>query len=256
MTHDFATAQSGCAWVTGASSGIGRALCARLITKGWHVAGSARDNGALVTLRSELGDRFHPFPLDITELAGVRSVVIDIEQKLGPIELAILNAGVYQLEGDGGFDGNSARCTFAVNVMGTVNCLDVLVHLMKSRSHGQIALMSSVAGYRGLPRATAYNASRSAILSLAESLKFELDRHGVNVQVITPGFVDTPMTKKNQFPMPFLVSADTAARCIVAGLNSNRFEISFPRRMTYLMKILRLLPYSLYFPLIRRITGI
>lgn len=246
---------SGCIWVTGASSGIGRALCVRLATEGQQVAGSSRDREALFKLRTELGEHFFPLPVDITSLASLEDAVAELEKLAGPISLAILNAGIYQPQGEDGFDGDVAHQTIKVNVLGTINCLTALLPKMRQRRFGRIALMGSVAGYRGLPHAAAYGASRAAILSLAESLKFELERDGIAVQVITPGFVDTPLTAKNKFPMPFMITPDAAARRILLGVQSDSFEITFPRRFTYLMKILRLLPYGLYFPLIKRITG-
>jgi len=246
---------SGCIWVTGASSGIGRALCVRLSAEGQYVVGSSRDRQALFKLRAELGDRFLPLPVDITSLSDLNDAVAEIERLAGPINLAILNAGVYQPEGENGFDGEQAHQTINVNVLGTINCLTAILPTMRQRRSGRIALMASAAGYRGLPHAAGYGASRAAILSLAESLRFELEETGIAVQVITPGFVDTPLTAKNKFPMPFMITPDAAAHRILLGVRSDRFEITFPRRFTYVMKLLRLLPYGLYFPLIRRITG-
>ena len=242
-------------WVTGASSGIGRALCTRLVAEGRWVAGSARSQDALCSLRDELGEHFYPIPVDITSMIDLNGAITKLERSVGPINLAVLNAAIYEPEGDDGFDGEAARETIKVNVLGTVNCLAAVLPRMRHRGVGHIALMASAAGYRGLPHAAAYGASRAAVLSLAESLKFELQPAGITVQVITPGFVDTQLTAKNTFPMPFIITPDYAAQRIASGLRTDSFEITFPRRFTYMMKLLRLLPYRLYFPLVRRITG-
>ena len=242
-------------WVTGASSGIGRALCTRLVAEGRWVAGSARSQDALCSLRDELGEHFYPIPVDITSMIDLNGAITKLERSVGPINLAVLNAAIYEPEGDDGFDGEAARQTIKVNVLGTVNCLAAVLPRMRHRGVGHIALMASAAGYRGLPHAAAYGASRAAVLSLAESLKFELQPAGITVQVITPGFVDTQLTAKNTFPMPFIITPDYAAQRIASGLRTDSFEITFPRRFTYMMKLLRLLPYRLYFPLVRRITG-
>ena len=242
-------------WVTGASSGIGRALCTRLVAEGRWVAGSARSQDALCSLRDELGEHFYPIPVDITSMIDLNGAITKLERSVGPINLAVLNAAIYEPEGDDGFNGEAARQTIKVNVLGTVNCLAAVLPRMRHRGVGHIALMASAAGYRGLPHAAAYGASRAAVLSLAESLKFELQPAGITVQVITPGFVDTQLTAKNTFPMPFIITPDYAAQRIASGLRTDSFEITFPRRFTYMMKLLRLLPYRLYFPLVRRITG-
>ena len=135
-----------------------------------------------------------------------------------------------------------------VNLLGTGNCLEPLLKVMVQRRRGRIAIMASVAGYRGLPNAAYYGASKAALINLAEALKLDLDPYGVAVQLIDPGFVETPMTARNPFPMPFLMPVEQAAERIARGLASGRFEITFPRRFTWQLKLLRCLPYSVYFP--------
>jgi short-subunit dehydrogenase len=142
-----------------------------------------------------------------------------------------------------------------VNLIGTANALAAVMPSMIARSRGQIAIVSSVAGYRGLPRAIAYSATKAALIAMAESLKFDLDRAGVMVNVVNPGFVKTPLTDRNDFPMPFLMRVEDASRRIVEGLASGRFEVCFPRRFAYILKAMRLVPYALYFPLVGRTTG-
>lgn len=256
--------EHGCAWVTGASSGIGAAVAVRLARVGWQVATSARNQGRLVELASApvgpgLGGRspgrFHPEPADVTDLAAVKAAVARIEGEVAPIALAILNAGTYQPDDAATFDSSAFRSQVELNLMGTVHCLEAVLPAMIARGRGQIAVVSSVAGYRGLPRAAAYGATKAALINMAESLKFGLDRAGVKIQVINPGFVKTPLTDTNDFPMPFIISADEAAERIVRGLARDQFEICFPRRFAVMLKVLRCLPYRLYFPLIAGKTG-
>ncbi len=126
---------------------------------------------------------------------------------------------------------------------------------MKERGKGQVAVNASVAGYRGLPKAAAYGASKAAAIHLCEALKFDCDNMGVVMQVVNPGFIDTPLTRKNDFPMPFLLPMDEAGRRVVDGFEKGRFEVTFPRRLAFILKLLRIAPYALYFPLVARATG-
>ncbi|MEQ8739283.1 MAG: SDR family NAD(P)-dependent oxidoreductase, partial [Hoeflea sp.] len=145
--------------------------------------------------------------------------------------------------------------TFAVNLSGVVNGLVPAIERMKARGRGQLAIVSSVTGYGGLPTSAAYGATKAALINLAESLKFDLDKLGVRIQVICPGFVDTPATADNAFTMPALMQPGDAASRIASGLKSSSFEITFPRRFTYVLKALQFLPYGAYFGLINAATG-
>ncbi len=250
-----ASPAQGCAWVTGASGGIGAAVALRLAAAGWTVAASARRMAQLQEVAAlATGGAIVPIPLDVTDTVAVTQGVAEIEQRLGPIALAVLNAGTYQADSAKSFSAQAVRALFELNLMGTVHCLDVLLPRMIARGRGRIAVVSSAAGFRGLPRAAGYGASKAALIALCESLKFDLDPLGVTIQVVTPGFVRTPLTDRNDFPMPFIIDTDTAADRLVAGLGCEAFEITFPRRFTSLMKLLRCLPYRLYFPLVRAVT--
>lgn len=244
-------------WITGASSGIARALALRLANTGHRVAASARRADQL----SKLGEgaraapgSIHPFPLDVTDRSAVSAAVAAIERNLGPIDVAVLAAGTHQPVAAEAFKAEDLGRLVDINVMGVANCLEPLIQAMVARRQGRIALVSSVAGYRGLPTSAYYGATKAALINLAEALKFDLDRHGVTTQLVDPGFVKTPLTDKNQFTMPFLVSPEEAARRIAQGLASTSFEITFPRRFTFMLKLLRCLPYRLYFPLVARAT--
>ncbi len=137
-----------------------------------------------------------------------------------------------------------------VNWNGTINALAPALEFMRKRKRGQIAIVASVAGYGGLPTGSIYSGSKAALIKMAEGLKFDLDRMGILIQVITPGFIRTPLTDRNDFPMPFLLEVDDAAERIVKGLSREGFEITFPKRFTYLLKFLNNLPYWMYFPLV------
>ncbi|MCA0202071.1 MAG: SDR family NAD(P)-dependent oxidoreductase [Proteobacteria bacterium] len=239
------------AWVTGAGKGIGRALALRLADEGWMVAASARTANDLVRLAGE-HPHIHAFPLDVTDAGASARVFTEITARLGPVDLAVLNAGTYIRTGAAPFDAAAFEDQFRVNVSGVVTGLSLLLPPFIARKTGRIAVMSSVAGYRGLPGAAAYGATKAALINMCEALKIELEPHGVAVSVICPGFVETPLTARNDFPMPFLISAEEAARYIAKGLAAGRFRIAFPPLFAALMRLLRLVPDSLFFTLARR----
>lgn len=245
------------AWVTGASSGIGEALCLGLARRGWTVAASARRVERLAALAGAEGvaGRIHPVPLDVTDEAAVREAVAEIETRLGPIEAAVLNAGDWAQMAARDFDVGLCRRLIETNYLGVVHGIGALLPRLLARGQGRLLVNASVAGYRGLPRAAAYGATKAALINLAESLRLELDGSGVVVRLINPGFVRTALTAKNDFAMPALLEPAEAARRILEDFDGQGFELSFPRRFTWLLKLLRCLPYRLYFPLVRRATG-
>jgi NAD(P)-dependent dehydrogenase (short-subunit alcohol dehydrogenase family) len=248
----------GVAWVTGASSGIGRATSLELARRGFAVAASARSAEALEALSGEArggAGRIVGHPCDVTDAAAMERAVAAIELAHGPVALAFLNAGIAPYVRAGKFDADAFRKAFDVNVFGVVNGLAAVLPRMAERKRGQIGVNASIAGYTGLPKAAAYGASKAAAIHMCEALKFDCDLMGVTVQVINPGFVETPLTRKNTFPMPFLIGEAEAARRIVDGFEKGGFEITFPKRLAYLCKLGRILPYGLYFPLIARATG-
>ncbi len=257
MTDFVAHPEMGLAWVTGASSGIGRALALRLASNGFNVAVTARNHEKLVKLQHESPGpgRIIVLDGDVTDPRDMERVLAAIEYEHGSMVLAILNAGVYVPVHGEDMHREDFERTFAVNLHGTVNCLLPAVRHMKARGHGQIAIVSSATGYGGLPTSAAYGASKAALINMAESLKFDLDKTGIRLQIINPGFVKTAATATNEFPMPALVSADVAAERVAEGLQRSGFEITFPRRFTYALKLLNLLPYGLYFWLVNKATG-
>jgi NAD(P)-dependent dehydrogenase (short-subunit alcohol dehydrogenase family) len=248
------TADHRVAWVTGAGSGIGRALALRLARDGWTIAASARTVADLEALAAEAPGRIHPYPLDVTDADAALETVARIEDRLGPINLAILNAGTYRRDAADDFDVGAFRATVDVNLMGSVHCLSPLLPRMLGRRSGHIAVVSSVVGYVGLPGASAYGATKAALINLCEALHPQLAAGNVRLSVINPGFVDTPLTQKNDFPMPFLISADEAVDHIMAGLKSRHFEIAFPWKMVLSMKILAAMPARLRLAVTRRMV--
>ena len=245
------------AWVTGASSGLGHALSLRLARDAWHVAVSARRHDDLAHLANATGEMpgtVLAYPLDVTENDKVNATCTRIEQNLGPIDLAVLNAGTHRPVSASTLAPADFRALVELNLMGTVNCLCAVLPGMIERQRGRIAIVASLSGYRGLPSAAAYGMTKAGLINLAEALKPELDRLGVTIQVINPGFVKTPLTDRNRFPMPFLISPEAAAEHIYRGLKSKRFDIAFPWQMATLLKILRILPDALAFRITSRLA--
>jgi short-subunit dehydrogenase len=232
-------------WITGASTGIGREVALKLARRGVKVAASARSVEALTSLAAENAN-IHAVPLDVTNLSAVRQAAHDIEAMLGAIDLAIFNAGAWDPMMAQKFDAERIERAMAVNYQGVVNGLDAVLPAMIGRKAGHVAMVSSVAGYRGMPNGLAYNPTKAALISLAEALDPDLEQHGVWTSVINPGFVETPMTSVNKFPMPFLITSDDAANRIIRGLEKKKFEIVFPKRMMLTMKFLRYLPTASY----------
>lgn len=248
----------GCAWMTGASSGLGHALARRMAADGWHVAASARSTAPLAELAqsaTSLKGEVRPYAVDVTDPTAVGTTVAAIEAELGPIVQAVFNAGSHQPVSAAALTAAPFRELAELNLMGTVHCLEAVLPGMIARGGGRIAVVASVAGYRGLPTAAAYGMTKAGLINMAEALKPELDRYGIRLQVVNPGFVRTPLTDRNPFPMPFLMEPEDAAEAFYRGLRSDRFEIVFPRRFTYLMKMLRCLPAPLAFAVTRRLVS-
>lgn len=240
------------AWITGASSGIGAELAVSLAQSGVAVSVSARSHDKLQAL-SERQTGIHPVPLDVTDSAAMAAAVPAMEDARGPIDLAVLNAGLWHPSDPGVFEQALAAQSMQVNYFGVTHALAALMPAMKRRQSGQIAIVSSVAGYRGLPKSAYYGPTKAALINLAESLQPELAAEGIKVQLVNPGFVDTPMTRRNTFPMPFLITVEDAVGHITKGLHSNTFEIAFPWQLVAMLKFGRILPYWLYLKVMSRI---
>lgn len=232
-------------WITGASSGIGRALALRMAREGHHVAVSARRAEELERLKQESEGKIAVYPLDTTKPEDVKNVVAQIEGEIGPIATAVLCAGTYEPVLAHELTAAKARPVFELNFMGTVNCLEALIAPMRARKAGRIAVVASLAGYFGLPTSAIYGGSKAALINMAEALRPDLALDGIKLQIVNPGFVKTPLTRKNEFPMPFLMEVDDAVEAFYLGLRSERFEITFPRRFSLILRVLQMLPYRL-----------
>jgi short-subunit dehydrogenase len=238
-------------WITGASSGIGLELAKLLGGKAGQVAISARSAEKLVEIES-LFDAIKAYPLDVTDALAVEKCVDDVVAGGGSIDLAVLGAGTWTILEPAVFDVKAIRKGIEVNYMGVVHAVAALLPGMIARGHGHIAIIASTAGYRGLPRSAAYGPSKAALINLAETLKIELAPLGIHVSLVCPGFVDTPMTQENRFPMPDIITASQAAKALLKGLEGGKFEIIFPLRFVLAMKLLQLLPNSIFFWVIRK----
>lgn len=258
MTAPSPDRSSGHVWITGASSGIGEALALRMARHGWTVSASARRAERLAELEqagAALPGRIIATPIDITDATAVQTAVRHMEAERGPLDIAVLNAGTYWPTPAATFDAADAERMIAVNLTGTLNCLAPLLDVMRPRGSGRIAIVASVAGIFGLPNAAAYTASKAGLIGLAQSLKPELDQCGITLQIVNPGFVRTPLTDKNEFPMPFLMELEDAAEAFYQGLQGRSFEIAFPRRMAWSMRLLRWMPYAISFAITRRMIA-
>ncbi len=245
--------------MTGASSGIGAEVARRLAAEGYRVIAIARRPSELAALAGAAAAKGHTIIAiqgDVTDRATMQAMLADVEQKYGPVALAFLNVGTYVPDGENDIGGDGFRKTFDVNVNGAINLIGPLVRVMKLRGRGQIAVNGSVAGYGGLPRSIAYSASKAALIAMCEALKFDLDKIGITIQLVSPGFVRTPLTDKNDFPMPFLIPVEEAGRRITDGFRTGGFEIAFPRRFALILKALNMLPYSAYFAVVKKMTGL
>ena len=246
------------AWLVGASSGIGRATASVLHARGAQVVVSARNAAALQEFAAQ-----HPgsqaVALDTTNRAAVQAAATELLAQ-GPLDLVCYCAGTYQPLRATAFDLGAMLQHQQVNVTGALHVLDAvlpaLLQAARAGRPGHLSLVGSVAGYRGLPQGLAYGPTKAALIHLAETLYLDLHDLGLGVSLVNPGFVETPLTAANEFPMPALVSPAQAASAIVRGWERGAFEIHFPKRFTHVMKLLRLLPYRLYFPAVRRMTGL
>ena len=242
------------AWLTGASTGIGRAVALRLAADGWRIAASARNAEALATLAAE-APSIAPYSLDVTDRDACMACAERIERELGPLDLVIFSAGAHRPMPATEFSSATMRALLDINVMGVAHGLEAVLPRLIARRSGRVMIVASLAGYRGLPTAAAYGASKAALINMAEGLRPELAAEGVILQVVNPGFVKTPMTDQNRFPMPFLVTAEEAAAAILRGMRGDRFEITFPTPFAWFMKLVRIIPDRIYFYLTRRISA-
>lgn len=241
-------------FITGVSSGIGKALAELLCQRGHKVSGLARRQSLLDDLENRLTG-FTGYAVDVCDHQAVADAAKQAASSYGAIDVLIPNAGIYQPQEAGHIDLSAFQRHMDVNYMAVIACLAAVLPEMQKTNKGHIALMASVAGYRGLPRSIAYGPTKAALINLAESLRFDLQNTGIKLQVINPGFVETEATAVNDFVMPDIISADKAALEILAGLSSDKFEIAFPKSFARKMKWLKLLSNDIYFKIVSSATN-
>ena len=232
--------------VTGASSGIGEALVRKLYSEGWKVGLIARREEELSAICGDLGDNAAWATADVTRPDEAHSAIDQIQERLGPCDLLVANAGIGIPNKATNLKVDKLFTVMRVNFDGVVNCASHVIPGMLERGRGHLAVVSSVAGYRGLPGAGPYSASKSAISTLFESWRIDLAPHKVQVTRIHPGYVETPLTDRNRYSMPWIVTAEKAAAIIARGLAKGKRDIVFPWQMRWLMRVVRVLPNWLY----------
>ena len=241
-------------WLVGSSSGIGRATAHALHAQGAKVIVSARSVAALEHFANE-----HPgttvLAMDAADAASVQAAAQSV-LAAGPLDVVLYCAGYYKEMRATEFDLAEILRHNQVNYVGALYLLAAVLPYFLSRKGGHISLVSSVAGYRGLPQSLAYGPTKAALSNLAETLYLDLKDSHIGVSLICPGFVETPLTAQNKFTMPGLIKPEQAAQEILSGWAKGEFEIHFPKRFTFVMKALALLPPMLYFPVIRKLTGL
>lgn len=241
-------------WLVGASSGIGHATAVDLHARGATVYVSARNAAALSHFVSHRRTAVS-FPLDVCNGGEVRAAA-DAILADGPLDLVVYCAGHFRAQAADDFDLDEMLRHQEVNYLGALHVVHAVMPSLLREGRGHLSLLGSVAGYRGLPRSLGYGPTKAALIHLAQSLYLELHPRGIGVSIVNPGFVDTPLTAQNQFPMPAMISPAEAARRMLRGWSAGRFEIHFPRRFTWPMKLLSLLPFGVYQALVRRGTGV
>jgi short-subunit dehydrogenase len=239
------------AWVIGASTGIGRETALKLMPMCGELFVSARSEDKLAEVASR-GAAMTSLPLDVTSSQQVGEAAARIASGGEPVDLVVISSGLWRKVNLPDIDPADFRAAMDVNFNGVIEVLSAVLPAMAKRGSGHVAIIASVSGYRGLPGASAYAPTKAALINLAECIKPQLDGLGITVTIINPGFVDTPMTSVNKFPMPFLMEPQEAASIIVSGLDRRAYEIAFPRKMAWPLKLARVLPNSLYFWLVRK----
>jgi short-subunit dehydrogenase len=258
MAGSSSTALGWRVWLSGASSGLGEAIARELASRDCRLALFARREDVLSLLRDELV-RSRP-GLDVLLQAGdvrnrarVQEAIAEAEERFGGLDVLLINAGTGDSLFPENFDVELVERIFGVNVMGAIYCIGAALPGMLARNSGRIVGISSIAGTRGFPASAPYCASKAAFTTFLESLRLDLTGTGVRVITVSPGFIKTPLTDRNRFPMPFLQPPDRAARWIVKGIERGKREIHFPKRLSIPVKLLRCVPGPVYDFLMRRI---
>ncbi len=240
-------------WITGASSGIGRAVAEKFAAEGWKVAVSARRKEILEEIATN--ENVSSFPLDVTDRNQINNVFSNVLEEFGNLDICLFSSGTYEPKDEQNIDPDKIKNVMNVNFLGVIDCVKVVENYFKNRRSGHISIVSSIAGYRGLPNSSGYGPSKAALTNFSESIYFDFKKFGVRVSIVSPGFIKTPLTDKNEFPMPFLKTPEYAAEKIFNGLvKGDAFEIHFPKGLTLILKFLRILPYKIYLFLVDKLV--
>ena len=232
-------------WITGASSGIGKALAEKFASEGWKVAVSARRKEILDEMANN--ENISSYPLDVTNQDQVNNVFTKIISDFGNLDLCVFSSGTYDPKLEQEINIKQNKFVMETNFFGVLYCIKSVEKYFKDKKEGHISIVSSIAAYRGLPNSSGYGPSKAALTNLTESLYFDFKKYNVRISLVSPGFIKTPLTDKNDFPMPFIKSPEFAADKMFKGLTKTKaFEIHFPKTLTLLLKFLRILPYRVY----------
>ena len=232
-------------WITGASSGIGKALAEKFASEGWKVAISARRKEILDKIANNAN--ISSYPLDVTNQDQINNVFTKIINDFGNLDLCVFSSGTYDPKLEQEINIKQNQFVMETNFFGVLYCIKSVEKYFKEKKDGHISIVSSIAAYRGLPNSSGYGPSKAALTNLTESLYFDFKKYNVRISLVSPGFIKTPLTDKNDFPMPFIKSPEFAADKMFKGLTKTRaFEIHFPKALTLLLKFLRILPYKIY----------
>ncbi|MCH2143203.1 MAG: SDR family NAD(P)-dependent oxidoreductase [Phycisphaerales bacterium] len=243
-------------WITGASTGIGRALAKELASCGAHLAITSRRTDVLEEVVGEIcsaGGQAQAYAGDVTDADAMAEIAAAISQNWGGIDVLIANAGTHIPSEPLQFDSRQYQDLMQINYGGVLHCIEAVLPGMKAQGHGHIVGVASLAGYRALPTASAYGASKAALIHFLQSLRFHLEHESIAVTVINPGFVRTPLTDKNDFRMPCLIEASDAASRIRRALERGKRDVAFPAPFSWVISLFRIIPMPLYACILRRI---
>ena len=240
-------------WITGASSGIGKALAEKFALEGWKVAISARRKEILDQMAKDTN--ISSYPLDVTDKDQVDAVFKKIINDFGSLDLCVFSSGTYDPKLEKEINIQQNKFVMETNFFGVLHCIKSVEQYFKDKKDGHVSIVSSVAAYRGLPNSSGYGPSKAALTNLTESLYFDFKKYNVRISLVSPGFIKTALTAKNEFPMPFIKSPKFAAEKMFKGLTKSKaFETHFPKELTFFLKFLRVLPYKMYLFMIDKLV--
>ncbi len=238
-------------WVTGASSGIGKAVAEKFAKEKWKVAISARRVEILNEMANN--DNIFAYPMDVTNQNKTEETFNKILEDFGDLDLCVFSSGTYERKSEKGLNVDNVKKVIEVNFLGVVGCVKAVQEYFQNKKGGHISIVSSPVGYRGLPKSSGYTASKASLNNFTQGIYFDFKKFNVRVTLISPGFIKTALTDKNDFKMPFLKDTNYAAEKIYDGLvNRKKFEIIFPPQIAFIYKIFQILPNKVYNYLINK----